>query len=123
MDKAIGLVIAVLVVIVSALFFNSYRLSNDIQKMEKALSDEQATNTALGNIIDAYQVNEAANRAATDRQLENERKLRNESDERLRRFKAAGVGDSCIDSRMPDSNISILQEYRWRCRHTSKCRQ
>ncbi|HGF8972945.1 TPA: DUF2570 domain-containing protein [Yersinia enterocolitica] len=110
MDKAIGLVIAVLVVIVSALFFNSYRLSNDIQKMEKALSDEQATNTALGNTIDAYQVNEAANRAATDRQLENERKLRNESDERLRRFKAAGVGDSCIDSRMPDSNISILQE-------------
>lgn len=110
MNKAIGLVIAVLVVIASALFFNSYRLSNDIQKAEKALSDEQATNTALGNIIDAYQVNEAANRAATTRQLENERKLRNESDERLRRFKAAGVGDSCIDSRMPDSNISILQE-------------
>lgn len=71
---------------------------------------EQATNTALGNIIDAYQVNDAANRIATTRQLENERKLRNESDERLRRFKAAGVGDSCIDSRMPDSNISILQE-------------
>ncbi|HDL8448448.1 TPA: DUF2570 domain-containing protein [Yersinia enterocolitica] len=110
MDKAIGLVIAVLVVVVSALFFNNYRLSNDIQKAEKALSDEQTTNTALGNIIDAYQVNEAANRAATARQLENERKLRNESDERLRRFKAAGVGDSCIDSRMPDSNISILQE-------------
>lgn len=110
MNKAIGLVIAVLVVIASALFFNSYRLSNDIQKAEKALSDEQATNTALGNIIDAYQVNDAANRTATARQLENERKLRNESDERLRRFKAAGVGDSCIDSRMPDSNISILQE-------------
>lgn len=110
MNKAIGLVIAVLVVIVSALFFNNYRLSNDIQKAEKALSDEQATNTALGNIIDAYQVNEAANRAATARQLENERKLRNESDDRLRRFKAAGIGDSCIDSRMPDSNISILQE-------------
>ncbi|CCQ40955.1 hypothetical protein ACROQ8_002295 [Yersinia enterocolitica] len=67
MNKAIGLVIAVLVVIASALFFNSYRLSNDIQKAEKALSDEQATNTALGNIIDAYQVNEAANRAATTR--------------------------------------------------------
>ncbi|EPT3146304.1 DUF2570 domain-containing protein [Yersinia enterocolitica] len=110
MNKAIGIAIAVLVVIVSALFFNSYRLSNDIQKAEKALSDEQATNTALGNIIDAYQVNDAANRTATARQLENERKLRNESDERLRRFKAAGVGDSCIDSRMPDSNISILQE-------------
>ncbi|OWF71263.1 DUF2570 domain-containing protein, partial [Yersinia kristensenii] len=44
------------------------------------------------------------------RQLENERKLRNESDDRLRRFKSAGFGDSCIDSRMPDSNISILQE-------------
>ncbi|EMZ5844021.1 DUF2570 domain-containing protein [Yersinia enterocolitica] len=110
MNKAIGLVIAVLVVVVSALFFNNYRLSNDIQKAEKALSDEQTTNTALGNIIDAYQVNDAANRTATARQLENERKLRNESDERLRRFKAAGVGDSCIDSRMPDSNISILQE-------------
>ncbi|HEG0620176.1 TPA: DUF2570 domain-containing protein [Yersinia enterocolitica] len=110
MNKAIGLVITVLVVIVSALFFNSNRLSNDIQKAEKALSDEQATNTVLGNIIDAYQVNEAANRAATTRQLENERKLRNDSDERLRRFKVAGVGDSCIDSRMPDSNISILQE-------------
>ncbi|WP_227732577.1 DUF2570 domain-containing protein [Yersinia proxima] len=110
MNKAIGIVIAVLVVIVSALFFNSYRLSNDIQKAEKALSDEQTTNTALGNIIDAYQVNDTANRAATARQLDKERKLRNESDERLRRFKAAGIGDSCIDSRMPDSNISILQE-------------
>ncbi|MFM1298284.1 DUF2570 domain-containing protein [Yersinia enterocolitica] len=110
MNKAIGLVIAVLVVIVSALFFNSYRLSNQVEKTEAELVAEQATNTALGNIIDAYQVNEAANRTATARQLENERKLRNESDERLRRFKAAGVGDSCIDSRMPDSNISILQE-------------
>ncbi|AYD44768.1 DUF2570 domain-containing protein [Yersinia rochesterensis] len=110
MNKAIGLVIAVLVVIVWALFFNNYRLSNDIQKAEKALSDEQATNTALGNIIDVYQVNEAANRAATTRQLENERKLRNESEDRVRRFKSAGFGDSCIDSRMPDSNISILQE-------------
>ncbi|CQH40938.1 putative phage antitermination protein Q [Yersinia enterocolitica] len=105
-----GIVIAALVVIVSALFFNSYRLANQVEKTEKELVDEQATNTALGNIIDAYQVNDAANRAATTRQLDNERKLRNESDEQLRRFKAAGVGDSCIDSRMPDSNISILQE-------------
>ncbi|MBX9495056.1 DUF2570 domain-containing protein [Yersinia enterocolitica] len=110
MNKAIGIVIAVLVVIVSALLFNSYRLANQVEKTEKELVDEQATNTALGNIIDAYQVNEAANRAATARQLDKERKLRNESDEQLRRFKAAGVGDSCIDSRMPDSNISILQE-------------
>lgn len=105
-----GIVIAALVVIVSALFFNSYRLANQVEKTEKELVDEQATNTALGNIIDAYQVNDVANRAATTRQLDNERKLRNESDEQLRRFKAAGVGDSCIDSRMPDSNISILQE-------------
>ncbi|MDN0104749.1 DUF2570 domain-containing protein [Yersinia bercovieri] len=110
MNKAMGIVIAALVVIVSALLFNSYRLANQVEKTEAELVDEQATNTALGNIIDAYQVNEAANRAATTRQLDNERKLRNESDERLRRFKAAGVGDSCIDSRMPDSNISILQE-------------
>ncbi|WP_145516140.1 DUF2570 domain-containing protein [Yersinia aleksiciae] len=110
MNKVIGIVIAALVVIVSALLFKSYHLSNKVEKREAELVAEQATNTALGNIIDAYQVNDAANRIATTRQLENERKLRNESDERLRRFKAAGVGDSCIDSRMPDSNISILQE-------------
>lgn len=110
MNKAIGLVIAVLVVIVSALFFNSYRLSNDIQKAEKALSDEQATNTALGNIIDAYQVNEAANRAATARQLDKERKLRNESDERLRRFLAAASDDKCAIQRMPDTSINIMRE-------------
>ncbi|HDL7803465.1 TPA: DUF2570 domain-containing protein [Yersinia enterocolitica] len=110
MNKAIGIVIALLVVVVSALFFNSYRLSNDIQKAEKALSDEQATNTTLGNIIDAYQVNEAANRAATTRQLESERKLRNESDERLRRFLAAASDDKCAIQRMPDTSINILRE-------------
>ncbi|EKN6041455.1 TPA: DUF2570 domain-containing protein [Yersinia enterocolitica] len=109
MNKVIGIVIAVLVVIVSALFFNSHRLSNDIQKAEKALSDEQATNTALGNIIDAYQVNEAANRAATTRQLENERKLRNESEERLKRFLAASSDDKCAIQRMPDASINILR--------------
>ncbi|AJJ63722.1 DUF2570 domain-containing protein [Yersinia aldovae] len=110
MNKAIGLVIAVLVVIVSALFFNSYRLSNDIQKAEKALSDEQTTNTALGNIIDAYQVNEAANRAATTRQLENERKLRNESEDRLKRFLAVASDDKCAIQHMPDASINILRE-------------
>ncbi|HDL7377239.1 TPA: DUF2570 domain-containing protein [Yersinia enterocolitica] len=110
MNKAIGLVIAVLVVIVSVLFFNSYRLSNDIQKVEKALSDEQATNTALGNIIDAYQVNEAVNRAATTRQLENERKLRNESEDRLKRFLAASSDDKCAIQRMPDASINIMRE-------------
>lgn len=92
------------------LLLNRNHLSNQVEKTEAELVAEQATNTALGNIIDDYGANDAANRAATDRQLENERKLRNESDERLRRFKSAGAGDSCIDSRMPDSNISILQE-------------
>ncbi|MBW5815865.1 DUF2570 domain-containing protein [Yersinia kristensenii] len=92
------------------LLLNRNHLANKVDKTEAELVAEQATNTALGNIIDAYGANDAANRAATARQLENERKLRNESDERPRRFKAAGSGDSCIDSRMPDSNISILQE-------------
>ncbi|CNE17290.1 DUF2570 domain-containing protein [Yersinia enterocolitica] len=110
MNKAIGLVIVVLVVIVSVLLFNSNRLSNDIQKAEKALSDEQATNTALGNIIDAYQVNEAANRAATARQLENERKLRNESEDRLKWFLAASSDDKCAIQRMPDASINIMRE-------------
>lgn len=110
MNKAIGIVIAVLVVIVSALFFNSYSLSNDIQKAEKALSDEQATNTVLGNIIDEYLANEAANRAATARQLENERKLRNESEDRLKRFLAASSDDKCAIQRMPDASINIMRE-------------
>ncbi|CNJ10819.1 DUF2570 domain-containing protein [Yersinia bercovieri] len=92
------------------LLLNRNHLANKVDKTEAELVTEQATNVALGNIIDAYGANDSANRAATTRQLENERKLRNDSDERLRRFKAAGVGDSCIDSRMPDSNISILQE-------------
>lgn len=108
--KLIVTLITVLIILSLLLLLNRNSLSNEVEKAEGALREVQSTNTALGNIIDAYQVNEAANRAATTRQLENERKLRNESDERLRRFKAAGVGDSCIDSRMPDSNISILQE-------------
>ncbi len=110
MDKAIGILIAVLVVIVSALLFNSYRLSNKVENTEKDLRAEQATNVALGNIIDAYSANEAANRAATDRQLENERKLRNESDERLRRFKASAASDDCSIKPLPDASIIILQE-------------
>lgn len=110
MNKAIGIVIAVLVVIVSALLFNSSSLSNKIEKAEKALSDEQATNVALGNIIDAYQANEAANRAATIRQLDDERKLRNESEDRLKRFLAASSDDECAIQRMPDAIINILRE-------------
>ncbi|EOI6872390.1 DUF2570 domain-containing protein [Yersinia enterocolitica] len=109
-NKITSGIIALLVVLFLLLLLNRNSLSNEVEKAEEALREEQSTNTALGNIIDAYQVNEAANRTATARQLENERKLRNESEDRLRRFKAAGIGDSCIDSRMPDSNISILQE-------------
>ncbi|EMJ3157196.1 TPA: DUF2570 domain-containing protein [Yersinia enterocolitica] len=109
-NKITGGIIALLVVLFLLLLLNRNSLSNEVEKAEEALREEQSTNTALGNIIDAYQVNDAANRTATARQLGKERKLRNESDDRLRRFKAAGIGDSCIDSRMPDSNISILQE-------------
>lgn len=105
-----GIVIAALVVIVSALFFNSYRLANQVEKTEAELVAEQVTNTALGNIIDAYQVNDVANRAATARQLDNERKLRNESDDRLRRFLAASSDDKCAIQRMPDASINILRE-------------
>ncbi|OWF74004.1 DUF2570 domain-containing protein, partial [Yersinia kristensenii] len=107
MSRISLVIISVLVGPFLLLLLNRNSLSNEVKKAEKALSEEQATNKALGNIIDTYQLNEAASRAATSRQLENERKLRNESDDRLRRFKSAGFGDSCIDSRMPDSNISI----------------
>ncbi|WP_145932264.1 DUF2570 domain-containing protein [Yersinia bercovieri] len=110
MNKAMGIVIAALVVIVSALFFNSYRLANQVEKTEKELVDEQATNTALGNIIDAYQVNDAANRAATARQLENERKLRNASELQVARFKAAAASDDCSIKPMPGDVISVMRE-------------
>ncbi|EPB6106970.1 TPA: DUF2570 domain-containing protein [Yersinia enterocolitica] len=110
MNKAIGLVIAVLVVIVSALLFNSYRLSNQVEKTEKELVAEQNTNTVLGNIIDAYQVNDAANRAATTRQLENERKLRNASELQVARFKAAAASDDCSIKPMPGDVINVMRE-------------
>ncbi|HGC8055362.1 DUF2570 domain-containing protein [Yersinia mollaretii] len=110
MNKAIGLVIVVLVVIVSALLFNSYRLSNKVEKTEAELVAEKNTNTVLGNIIDAYQVNDSANRAATTRQLENERKLRNESEDRLKRFLVASSDDKCAIQRMPDASINIMRE-------------
>ncbi|HDL7058416.1 DUF2570 domain-containing protein [Yersinia proxima] len=110
MNRVTAILIAVLVVIVSALLFNSYRLSNKVENTEKDLRAEQATNVALGNIIDAYSANDAANRAATDRQLENERKLRNESDERLRRFKASAASDDCSIKPLSNASISILQE-------------
>ncbi|HHG9969924.1 TPA: DUF2570 domain-containing protein [Yersinia enterocolitica] len=110
MNRVTAILIAVLVVIVSALLFNSYRLSNKVENTEKDLRDERNTNVALGNIIDAYSANDAANRTATTRQLENERKLRNESDERLRRFKASAASDDCSIKSLPDASIVILQE-------------
>ncbi|OVZ89931.1 DUF2570 domain-containing protein [Yersinia frederiksenii] len=110
MNKAIGIVIAVLVVVLSALLFNSYRLSNKVEKTEKELLAEQNTNTVLGNIIDAYQVNDAANRAATTRQLENERKLRNVSELQVTRFKAAAASDDCSIKPMPGDVINVMRE-------------
>ncbi|MGE4765326.1 DUF2570 domain-containing protein [Yersinia enterocolitica] len=110
MNKAMGIVIAALVVIVSALLFNSYRLANQVEKTEAELVAEQATNVVLGNIIDAYQVNDAANRAATARQLENERKLRNASELQVARFKAAAASDDCSIKPMPGDVISVMRE-------------
>ena len=92
------------------LLLNRNHLANRVDKTEAELVAEQTTNTALGNIIDAYQVNEAANRAATTRQLDNERKLRNESEDRLKRFLAASSDDKCAIQRMPDASINILRE-------------
>ncbi len=103
-------IIIILVILSSALAFNSYRLSNNFDKQKKDLEAEQTTNTILGNLIDDYQLNEASNRAATDRQLQNERKLRNESDERLKRFLAASPDDKCAIQRMSDARIDILRE-------------
>lgn len=99
-----------LLVLFLLLLLDRNSLSNQAEKRETALKEEQATNIVLGNIIDAYQVNEAANRAATARQLENERKLRNESDARLKRFQAAAAGDLCADSQLPDDVVSLLRE-------------
>ncbi|HDL8115188.1 TPA: DUF2570 domain-containing protein [Yersinia enterocolitica] len=109
-DKITGGLILVLVIFILLLVLNKNSLSNQVKKTEKELLEEQSTNRMLGNIIDAYQVNEAANREATARQLANERKLRHDSDERLKRFKAATSGTSCVDSRLPDSVINILRE-------------
>lgn len=105
---------AALVALVSTAFLllllNRNHLANKVDKTEAELMTEQATNVALGNIIDAYQANDADNRAATTRQLDNERRLRNESDERLRRFKAAAEGDDCSVKHLPSDVINILQE-------------
>ncbi|EOG6954051.1 DUF2570 domain-containing protein [Yersinia ruckeri] len=102
--------LGLLLVLFLLLLLDRNSLSNQVEKRETALKEEQATNIVLGNIIDADQANEAANRAATARQLENERKLRNESDARLKRFQAAAAGDLCADSQLPDDVVSLLRE-------------
>ncbi|MFM1059371.1 DUF2570 domain-containing protein, partial [Yersinia enterocolitica] len=107
-NKITGGIITLLVVLFLLLLLNRNSLSNEVEKTEAELVAEQATNTALGNIIDAYQVNDAANRVATTRQLENERKLRNESEDRLKRFLAASSDDKCAIQRMPDASINIM---------------
>ncbi|EKN4740128.1 DUF2570 domain-containing protein [Yersinia enterocolitica] len=109
-NKITGGIITLLVVLFLLLLLNRNSLSNEVEKTEAELVAEQATNTALGNIIDAYQVNDAANRVATTRQLENERKLRNESEDRLKRFLAAASDDKCAIQRMPDASINIMRE-------------
>lgn len=92
------------------LLLNRNHLANKVDKTEAELVAERTTNVTLGNIIDAYQTNEASNRIATARQLENERKLRNESDERLKRFMAVSSDDKCAIQRMPDASINIMRE-------------
>ncbi|MGH1604135.1 DUF2570 domain-containing protein [Yersinia proxima] len=92
------------------LLLNRNHLSNQVEKREAELVGERITNAALGNIIDAYQVNEAANRAATTRQLENERKLRNESELQVARFKAAAASDDCAIKPMPGDVINVMRE-------------
>lgn len=92
------------------LLLNRNHLANKVNKTEAERVTEQATNIALGNIIDAYGANDAANRAATARQLDNERTLRNDSDERLKRFKAAAASDDCSIKPLPDAGINILRE-------------
>ncbi|WP_145531918.1 DUF2570 domain-containing protein [Yersinia kristensenii] len=92
------------------LLLNRNHLSNQVEKTEAELVAERTTNVTLGNIIDAYQTNEASNRIATARQLDKERKLRNESEDRLKRFMAVSSDDKCAIQRMPDASINILRE-------------
>lgn len=103
-------IIILLVGLFLTLLLNRNSLSNQVKKREKELLAEQATNRVLGSIIDVYQLNEAANREATARQLANERTLRHDSDERFKQFAAAATPVSCAHRRMPDSAISLLQE-------------
>ncbi|EEQ12892.1 hypothetical protein yfred0001_43960 [Yersinia frederiksenii ATCC 33641] len=55
-------------------------------------------------------MNDSANRAATTRQLENERKLRNASELQVARFKAAAASDDCSIKPMPGDVINVMRE-------------
>lgn len=92
------------------LLLNRNHLANKVDKTEAELLTERATNVALRGIIDAYQLNDVANRAATARQLENERKLRNDSVLQLERFKAAATSDDCSLKPMPGDVIDVMRE-------------
>ncbi|MFI0489482.1 MAG: DUF2570 domain-containing protein [Yersinia sp. (in: enterobacteria)] len=108
--KIAGWIITMLLAGLLLLIFNRNSLSNQVKKREAELIAEQATNVALGNIIDAYHANDTTIRAATTRQLDNERRLRNASDEKFKRFKAAAASDDCSIKPMPDANTHILRE-------------
>ena len=99
-----------LVILLMGLTANTYRLSAKQVQEHAELQVERAVNQTLDNIIAAYQLNDAANRAAAARQLENERVLRHETEDRLKRFAAAAATDSCAAHRMPESGINILRE-------------
>ena len=105
-----AIIMALLALLFMGLMANTYRLSAEQKQEHAELQAERVVNQALGDIIDAYQLNEAANRAAVARQLENERRLRHEAEERLKRFKLATASDNCAASPMPESGISILRE-------------
>lgn len=99
-----------LAILLMGLTANTYRLSAKQVQEHAELQVERAVNQTLDNIIADYQLNDAANRAAAARQLENERVLRHETEDRLKRFVAATATDNCAVSRMPESGISILRE-------------
>ncbi|CNH82906.1 DUF2570 domain-containing protein [Yersinia vastinensis] len=99
-----------LLLLLLGLMANAVRLSAKQRQVYAELQAQQVVNQTLGNIIDTYQLNDAANRAAVARQLESERTLRHETEDRLKRFAAAAATDSCAAHRMPESGINILRE-------------
>ncbi|WP_145518560.1 DUF2570 domain-containing protein [Yersinia bercovieri] len=108
--KIVGGIITVLVAFSLMQFVHWHNLSKQVEKREKELAEERAMNVALGHIIDAYQENNSANRVAITRQLESERVIRNENEEKVRQFQAEAMGDPCAVQHMPDSIINLLQE-------------